>query len=137
MYRACLEQSEKAQIRLLERFRHHKGFSDDEKEAVEVKNAEFREYWNRVTMAQRNFDGNHEHGCGLLVRHYQASASVVLAFMDEFSQLVNVVKDRVPGYGGMAIATISLLFVVSIFLHAKTEVGINDKNSRLLERKRV
>lgn len=78
---------------------------------------EFREYWGRLTTAQNSFDENHEHGCGLFVRHYQASASVALAFMDDFSPLIDTVKDCAPGYGGLAIATISLLFVVSAYKH--------------------
>ncbi|OKL60821.1 hypothetical protein UA08_03413 [Talaromyces atroroseus] len=112
--RACLERSEHAQSKLLESVRCQKGFSDAEKGAMNLQSAcEFREYWIRVTMSQGNFDDNHEHGCGLCVRRSQASSKVVLTFMDDFSPLVDAVKGCIPGYGGLAIATVSLLFLVA------------------------
>jgi hypothetical protein len=115
VHRACLEQSENAQSKLLERVRHQKDFSDAEKDVVDLKTAqEFREYWTRMIMSQGNYDGNHAHSCGLCVQRYQDSSNMVLAFMDDFSPLVDIVKDCFPGYGGLAIATISLLFVVCI-----------------------
>ncbi|CRG91714.1 hypothetical protein PISL3812_08765 [Talaromyces islandicus] len=127
--RTSLDLSENEQSKLLDSFLLQKGFSDTEKEVVKVKTAkEFREYWERVTTAQNSFDENHERGCGLCVRRYQASASVALAFMDDFSPLVDTVKDCAPGYGGLAIATISLLFVV-----ARKKDGIEQKLASTIE----
>jgi hypothetical protein len=92
-----------------------KDFSEDEKTAVQYDTlAEFKDHWAKANEAKSDFDSSHEKGCGLWAKRYQSLATVVQNFMDDFSPLVQIIKDFGAPYGGVALGTISVLFVVCI-----------------------
>jgi hypothetical protein len=92
---------------------HSKDFSEDEKCAVQYDTLiEFKKHWAEANDAKSNFDSSHEKGCGLWSKRYQSLSTVVQSFMEDFSPLVEIIKDFGAPYGGIAIGTISLLFVV-------------------------
>ena len=92
-----------------------KEFSDDEKIAVQYNTlAEFKKHWVKATEIKSEFDSSHEKGRGLWSKRYQNLATIVQSFMDDFSPLVEIIKDFGAPYGGVALGTISLLFVVCI-----------------------
>ena len=90
-------------------------FSDYEKAALKVDSADaFVEYWQDTISAKTQFDHSHEKGCGLWVKRYQSSADLVLPFIQDFSPIVQIVKDLGAPYGGAAVGVVSLLFTVSV-----------------------
>ena len=92
----------------------NKGLSEREKAALEVDSVPaFRDCWQHMNSARESFDRSHERGCGLLGRRYQSSAAFVLPFMEQFSPIVQIVKDFGAPYGGIAVGTVSIFFVVS------------------------
>jgi hypothetical protein len=92
-------------------------FSEDEKKAIQHNTlAEFKAYWARANEAKSDFDVSHEKGRGLLSKRYQSLATIVQSFMDDFSPLVQIIKDFGAPYGDGALGTISVLFVVCLQL---------------------
>jgi len=78
--------------------------------------AAFIDYWEHTNSAKESFDRSQGKGCGLLGKRYQSSASFVLPFMNDFSPIIQIVKDLGAPYGGLAVGTLSLLFAVSVIL---------------------
>ena len=76
----------------------------------------FDSYWETTRNALDTFEDSHGNGCGLWARRYQKSAAVVQPFLDDFSPIIRIVKDLGAPYGGAAVGTLSLLFVVSASL---------------------
>ena len=94
-----------------------KEYSEIEKNAINVTTvAEFKDFWQNTKDAKEDFDRSHEKGCGLCSKTYQSSAVVVGNFMDDFSPILDIVKNFAAPYGGMAVGTISVLFVVGFSL---------------------
>jgi hypothetical protein len=94
---------------------HSNDFSEDEKRAVQYNTlVEFKKHWTEANEAKSNFDNSHEKGCGLWAKRYQSLSTVVQSFMDDFSPLVEIIKDFGAPYGSVALGTISLLFVVCL-----------------------
>jgi hypothetical protein len=88
-------------------------FSEDEKKAIQYNTlAEFKAYWAKVNEAKSDFDISHEKGRGLWSKRYQSLATIVQSFMDDFSPLVQIIRDFGAPYGGVALGVISVLFVV-------------------------
>ena len=96
-----------------------KGFSEFEKAAFTVESvAAFEDYWRTSNMAKANFDHSHEKGCGLWTKRYQSSAAFIQPFMNDFSPIIQIVRDFGAPYGAVAVGTMSLLFAVRINLGA-------------------
>lgn len=96
----------------------NKDFTEIEKAAINFNTpAEFTSFWQQATDAKKGFDEGHAKGCGLCSKSYQTSAVAVLDFMNDFSPIIEIVKDFAAPYGGMALGTISVLFTVG-FVHA-------------------
>lgn len=94
-----------------------KGYSEIEKAAVNVTTvAEFNTLWRNTNDAKKEFDHSHEKGCGLCSKTYQSSAVEVRNFLNDFSPILDVVQNFAAPYGGMAVGTISVLFVVGFSL---------------------
>jgi hypothetical protein len=94
---------------------HSKDFSADEKRAVQWDTLiEFKKHWAEANQAKYNFDSSHEKGRGLWSKRYQSLSTVVQSFMEDFSPVVEIIKDFGAPYGGVALGTISLLFVVCL-----------------------
>ena len=75
---------------------------------------QFDAFWKQTNDAQEEFDERHEKGCGLFSKSYQSSAVVARSFMRDFSPILEIVKDFAAPYGGLAVGTISVLFVVGL-----------------------
>lgn len=89
-------------------------YTETEKAAVNVTTvAEFDALWQNTNNAKDDFDQSHETGCGLCSKTYQSSAVVVRSFMKDFSPILEIVQNIAAPYGGMAVGTISVLFVVA------------------------
>lgn len=117
LHSEAIETSEKEQVQLREWVTMSKGFSDGEKAALRVDSSDaFNSFWQRTENAKEEFDRSHEKGSGALGRRYQSAASLILPFMEDFSPIVQIVKDFGAPYGGLAVGTISLLFAVSASL---------------------
>lgn len=113
--RNSVETSEKELVQFKGWVVGSKEFSENEKAAFKVDSvAAFSDYWQKTNSAKEDFDRSHEKGCGLWAKRYQSSAAFVQPFMDDFSPIVEIVKDFGAPYGGVAVGTISLLFAVSI-----------------------
>lgn len=81
-----------------------KRFSENEKAAFTVNSvAAFSDYWHNSNSAKEKFDRSHENGCGLWAKRCQSSAAFIQPFMDEFSPIVQIVKDFSAPYGGVAV----------------------------------
>ena len=94
-----------------------KDFSAREKKAYEVTSVDaFGEYWQGVSSAKEDFDQSHEKGCGLWAKRYQSSTAFIKPFFDDFSPLVRIVKALGAPYGDVALATMTLLFAVSVII---------------------
>ena len=94
-----------------------KEYSITEKDAINFTTvAEFKNFWQNTKDDKEEFDRSRERGCGLCSKTYQSSAVVVDKFMDDFSPILDIVKDFAAPYGGMAVGTISVLFVVGFSL---------------------
>ena len=92
-----------------------KDFSTREKEAYGVATVDaFSGYWQGVNSAKEDFDKSHEKGCGLWAKRYQSSTAFIKPFFDDFSPLVRTVKALGAPYGDIALATMTLLFAVSV-----------------------
>lgn len=76
--------------------------------------AEFDAFWQNINDAKEDFERSRKSGCGLHPKHYQSSAAVVRNFMKDFSPIIDIVKDIAAPYGGMALGTISVFFVVGV-----------------------
>ncbi|KAL8692666.1 MAG: hypothetical protein Q9218_002366 [Villophora microphyllina] len=107
--------SEIEQVQFREWVETSKGFSEDERKALNIDSADtFNEFWTDANKAKESFDRGHEKGCGLWGRHYQDSAALILPFMNDFSPIIQVVKDFGAPYGGIAVG--------AIFAHKGDEV---------------
>lgn len=62
--------------------------------------------------AQEGFEDDHEAGCGLWTRKVQGSAAVAKSFMDDFSPILDLVKNNAAPWGGLAVGTVSLFLAV-------------------------
>lgn len=112
--RKIVETSENDQGQLKDWVLASKRFSAREKAAYNVHSVDaFREYWQDANSAKEDFDQSHEKGCGLWAKRYQSSTALIKPFFDDFSPLVRIVKDLGAPYGGVALATMTLLFAVS------------------------
>jgi len=60
----------------------------------------------------------------LCSRNYQGAAVMIRSFVKDFSPIIDVVKDFAAPYGGMAVGTISVLFVVRFSLCPFREYGL-------------
>lgn len=72
----------------------------------------FNTFWQKTNRAKQDFDQRHQRGCGLWLNKYQASAVEVQNFMDDFSPIIDIVQAFGTPYGGLAVGTISILFIV-------------------------
>ncbi|MCJ1266406.1 hypothetical protein MMC22_006291 [Lobaria immixta] len=89
-------------------------YSVREKEVVGYETvAQFNAYWRKTTNANQEFDQSHTKGCGLFSKKYQSSAVVVQSFIQDFSPIIEIVKNFAAPYGGMALGTISVFFTVA------------------------
>lgn len=89
-------------------------YSVREKEVVGYETvAQFNAYWPKTTNANQEFDQSHTKGCGLFSKKYQSSAVVVQSFIQDFSPIIEIVKNFAAPYGGMALGTISVFFTVA------------------------
>ena len=92
-----------------------KAFTRTEKAALDVDSAAaFKDYWEETNSALGDFDRSHEKGCGLRSKRYQYVAADAQRFVNEFSPIVQIVKDFGAPYGAVAVGTMSLLFAVSV-----------------------
>lgn len=90
-----------------------KALSPAQKNALECKDLKgFKEFWALTNNSKAGFDQNHETGYKKHVRRFEESADDVCRFMDNFSPIVNAVKDLAHPYGGIAVGVISILFTV-------------------------
>lgn len=96
-------------------------YSVREKEVVGYETvAQFNAYWPKTTNANQEFDQSHTKGCGLFSKKYQSSAVVVQSFIQDFSPIIEIVKNFAAPYGGMALGTISVFFTVGLSLSTNT-----------------
>ena len=113
--RKAVETSENAQVHFKDLVVASKKFSENEKAAWKVDSvAAFKDYWEEVNSAKEKFDRSHEKGCGLWGKRFQSSADTIQHFLDDFSPIIQIVKDFGAPYGAIAVGTISLLFAVSV-----------------------
>ena len=113
--REILKNSEDNQKKFRDYVEKSKDFSSIEKRAISIDSqSAFEEYWRNVNNAREDFDLGHEKGCGLFGRRFQGAVTSVEPFFNEFSPLIDAVKNFGAPYGGLAVGTISILFVVGI-----------------------
>lgn len=113
--RKAVETSENAQVHFKDWVVASKGFSENEKAALKVDSvAAFKDYWEEANSAKEKFDRSHEKGCGLWAKRYQSSAAVIQPFVNDFSPIIQIVRDFGAPYGAIAVGTMSLLFAVSV-----------------------
>ena len=113
--RKAVETSENAQVHFKDWVVASKGFSENEKAAWKVDSvAAFKDYWEEANSAKEKFDRSHEKGCGLWAKRYQSSAATIQPFLDDFSPIIQIVRDFGAPYGAIAVGTVSLLFAVSV-----------------------
>lgn len=91
-----------------------KGDRIDEKGAIECKTyEEFAIYWATVAgSAETRLSSGRRKGWRKWSKRYQSFAKGVDGFMKDFSPIVEIIKGVYPPFGGIAIGTISALFVV-------------------------
>ena len=65
-----------------------------------------------IGVLQEDFDQAHNRGCGLLTRNYQKAAVQAHSLAKDFSPIIELVKEFAWPHGGVAVGTISVLFVV-------------------------
>ncbi|MCJ1244750.1 hypothetical protein MMC30_001950 [Trapelia coarctata] len=112
--RKTIESSEFEQCQLKEWVASSEKFSEAEKAAIKVNTVdEFSIFWEQNNSAKEAFDRRHEKGCGLWAKRYQNSAVLIQDFMNDFSPIVEIVKNFAAPYGGVAVATMSILFTVA------------------------
>lgn len=110
----AVETSENAQVHFKDCVVASKGFSENEKAALKVDSvAAFKDYWEETNSAKEKFDRSHEKGCGLWAKRYQSSAAVIQPFVNDFSPIIQIVRDFGAPYGAIAVGTMSLLFAVA------------------------
>ena len=113
--RKDVETSEGKQVEFKNWVVASKDFTRTEKAAFEVDSAAaFKGYWEETNSAQGEFNRSHEKGCGLWSQRYQYVAADTQRFVNEFSPIVQIVKDFGAPYGAVAVGTMSLLFAVSV-----------------------
>ena len=113
--RKAVETLENEQVHFKDWVVASKGFSEKEKAAFKVDSvAAFTNYWEEVNSVKENFDRSHEKGCGLWAKRYQSSAAVIQPFVNDFSPIIQIVRDFGAPYGAIAVGTMSLLFAVSL-----------------------
>ncbi|KAL9105306.1 MAG: hypothetical protein Q9227_009501 [Pyrenula ochraceoflavens] len=92
----------------------NKAFSATEKAALKVNTFnEFDAFWSQVNGSKQKLNHGNREGHPSLSKSYQKSASVAYDFMQSFSPIIGLVKDFAAPYGGLAIGTLSLLFIVA------------------------
>ena len=111
--RETIKGSESEQIKFKQLVSTSKSYSEIEKAAIKFETfAQFEEFWQTTTNLKEEFDQSHERGCGLCSKNYQKSAVMARDFMRDFSPIIDLVKDFAAPYGGVAVGTISVFFVV-------------------------
>ena len=109
-----LEYLEIEQHQFREWVRQSNEFSEVEKSTILYDTlTEFENHSTKGNEAKCQFDSCHDRDHGLRSKRHQSLSSVVQSFMDYFSPLVQIIKDLGAPYGGIAIATISVLVTVS------------------------
>ena len=92
-----------------------KDYSEIEKALINFNTlAEVDAFWQKTNNAKEEYEQRQERGCGLCLKSYQTSAVMVQSFMKDFSPIIDIVKDFGAPYGGLAIGTISVFFVVRL-----------------------
>ena len=111
--RSMLRESERKQKEFRSLVRNHGGFSEDEKSALQVDSvAAFDTVWKSVIDSKTTLEASRGHGIRKGVQKTQnffASTSEILQHLEPMLELV---RNLGAPYGGMAIGTISFLFIV-------------------------
>ncbi|KAM3072727.1 hypothetical protein ACMFMF_007060 [Clarireedia jacksonii] len=95
-----------------------KTYTKIEKEAIDIDSKErFEAFWKCVNDEKRKFDKNHQKGCGLFSKRYQKTGVAVEGFIQDFSPILDIVKNFASPYGSLAFGTISVLFAVAKSKH--------------------
>ncbi|KAJ5776440.1 uncharacterized protein N7511_001451 [Penicillium nucicola] len=109
-----LKRSENAQREFRDSVLQQKSLSEKEKTLTLVESAEeFEENWKMLVQSKGHYDDAHGAGCGLFMKRYQESGDLVFGFLKDFSPIVETIKDCAPPYGGIALCTISILFIIA------------------------
>ncbi|RYP33461.1 hypothetical protein DL767_004739 [Monosporascus sp. MG133] len=109
-----LGESEDKQRQLREKVVKIRKFTQEERSALSINSKEaFKDFFEAALDDQVAFDTEHEHGAGRLSKGATSLAASAHDILQDFSPIVDIVKDCGAPYGGMAIGTICFLFTVA------------------------
>lgn len=92
-------------------------YSEREKKAIQCNTlADFKENWAENIEYKPELQSSHENGVGLGSKRHQTFTAVAQSFMDDFSPLIQIVKDFGAPYGVAALGILSMLLVVRLYL---------------------
>jgi hypothetical protein len=115
IHRKRIEELENEQRQFREWVMQSSDFSEDEKKAIHYNTlAEFKEYWGKAIETKSQLESCHEKERGLTSKRHRSFAAIVKRFMENFSPVIQIIRDFGAPYGNSAIGTISVLFVVSL-----------------------
>ncbi|RYP48746.1 hypothetical protein DL768_005403 [Monosporascus sp. mg162] len=109
-----LGESEDKQRQLREKVGKTRKFTQEEQSALSIDSKEaFKSFWEAALDAKVAFDTEHEHGARRLSKGATNLAASAYGILQDFSPMVDIVKDCGAPYGSMAIGTICFLFAVA------------------------
>ncbi|KAL9004060.1 MAG: hypothetical protein Q9188_003095 [Gyalolechia gomerana] len=109
-----INKSEHEQREFKELVVNSKAYSKAEKAAISFHTfEEFDAFWTRANDDKEDFDKSHQRGCGLFSKRYQHAAAQAQSFAKDLSPIIDLVKNFAAPYGGIAVGTVSVLFVVA------------------------
>ncbi|RYP03960.1 hypothetical protein DL765_010351 [Monosporascus sp. GIB2] len=109
-----LRESEDKQRRLRENVGKTRKFTRDEQSALNIDSKEaFEDFLRAALDAKVVFDKEHEHGAGRLSKGATSLAASAYDILQDFSPMVDIVKDCGAPYGSMAVGTFCFLFAVA------------------------
>ncbi|RYP63895.1 hypothetical protein DL771_009070 [Monosporascus sp. 5C6A] len=109
-----LGESEDKQRQLRERVGKVRTFTQEERSVLSIDSKEaFKAFLEAALDAKATFDTEHEHGAGRLSKGATSLAASAYGILQDFSPMVDIVKDCGAPYGSMAIGTICFLFAVA------------------------
>ena len=108
-----IEQCESQQKTLRYIAQNKQRFSGEERSALRIQSQKaFEEFWDSTLDNKTGFDKRHEQGIGRATKNAANIAASAHDIVQNFSPLVDMIKDFGAPYGSMALGTICFVLVV-------------------------